>query len=184
MSDLLIRLDQIAGEGLAQIERSESLVALEQVRIGILGRQGTLTRELRSLSDLPDDERPKIGARANEVRRRLEQTLIEKERSLKQAEVGRLAAQPIDLTTPGIRLNRGHRHPVSIILDEMVQQFWQMGYQVAEGPEIETDWYNFEALLLGLDHPARDAQDTFYLEKGNFPPYSHVRSADSLYGVT
>jgi len=169
MSEMLIRLDQIAGDGLAQIEKAASLEALDQARVAILGRQGTLTHELRSLSELADDERPKVGARANELRRQLEQSLTERLQQLKQAESAQLAAQPIDLTAPGSRPKLGHRHPVSLVLDELVQLYWQMGYQVAEGPEVETDWYNFEALLLGPDHPARDTQDTFYLEKGNLP---------------
>jgi phenylalanyl-tRNA synthetase alpha chain len=83
--------------------------------------------------------------------------------------IEREQAQPFDVTAPGMLPAIGHRHPVSMVLDELVDLFWQMGYQVAEGPEVETEWHNFEALLVGKDHPARDMQDTFYLEGANLP---------------
>jgi phenylalanyl-tRNA synthetase alpha chain len=99
----------------------------------------------------------------------IEAALSEAGKKIEQAALVKEIAEPIDLTAPGSHLYLGHRHPVSDVLDDLVDIFWQMGYQVAEGPEVDTEWHNFEALLVGPDHPARDMQDTFYLEGGNLP---------------
>lgn len=162
------------------IYNAQTLAELEQVRVRLLGRKGELTEQLRQVGQLPAPQRAAAGQAANQVRRQVEGWLAEREQALKQESIQQTAATPVDLTAPGQNLGLGHRHPVSLVLDELVQIFWQMGYQVAEGPEIETDWYNFEALNLGPDHPARDMQDTFYLEGGNLPR-THTSSVQIRY---
>jgi phenylalanyl-tRNA synthetase alpha chain len=118
---------------------------------------------------LPAGERAAAGAAANQLRQAIEAALEQRGSQLRQAEQTAAVSTPLDLTAPGIRPAVGHRHPVSIVMDELIDLYWQMGYQVAEGPEVETEWYNFEALNIPADHPARDMQDTFYLEEAHLP---------------
>ena len=161
------RVDAIAGEAREAIERAGSSTELEALRVRFLGRQGALTQLLRSLGTLPPEERPLVGAAANEVKRELEALLesrlaaaVERERR-QQRQQARL-----DLTLPGRRPPRGAIHPLTRVHDEIVSIFVGLGFSVAEGPEIETDFYNFEALNIPRDHPARDMQDTFYVSDG------------------
>ena len=158
------RVDAIAGEAREAIERAGSSTELEALRVRFLGRQGALTQLLRSLGTLPPEERPLVGAAANEVKRELEALLdsrlaaaVERERR-QQRQQARL-----DLTLPGRRPPPGAIHPLTRVHDEIVSIFVGLGFSVAEGPEIETDFYNFEALNIPKDHPARDMQDTFYV---------------------
>ena len=157
------RVEAVTREARTAIEAARSAAELEQVRVRVLGRQGTLTQLLRSLGSLRAEERPLVGAAANEAKRDLE-ALVEarlaetRERERRQE---RALARP-DLTVPGRRPARGSRHPLTQVRDEIVAVFAGLGFSVAEGPEIETDYYNFEALNLPPDHPARDMQDTFY----------------------
>ncbi len=154
---------------LAAIARASSLDELEDLRVAYVGRKGIVTEQLKAVGALPPAERGQAGKAANQLRIEVEAALNEATSVLEQAEVSAELAKPIDVTAPGASLRLGHRHPVSGVLDDLVDLFWQMGYQVAEGPEVETEWHNFEALLVGKDHPARDMQDTFYLEEGNLP---------------
>ena len=161
------RVDAIAGEAREAIERAGSSTELEALRVRFLGRQGALTQLLRSLGTLPPEERPLVGAAANEVKRELEALLdsrlaaaVERERR-QQRQQARL-----DLTLPGRRPPPGAIHPLTRVHDEIVSIFVGLGFSVAEGPEIETDFYNFEALNIPSDHPARDMQDTFYVSDG------------------
>ena len=156
-------------EMIKAIGAAESLDALESLRVSYLGRKGIVTEKLKEVGTLPVDQRAAAGKAANELRLAVEKALTEREEGLRQTEVEQELSSPIDLTAPGKKPEIGHRHPVSVVLDELIDLYWQMGYQVAEGPEIETEWYNFEALLVGKDHPARDLQDTFYLEEANLP---------------
>jgi phenylalanyl-tRNA synthetase alpha chain len=157
------RVEAVVREARAAIAAAGSAAELEQVRVRTLGRQGTLTQLLRSLGGLSPEERRGLGAAANEAKRDLE-TLVDaqlaaaRDRERRQ-ERGR--ARP-DLTVPGRRPDRGSRHPLTLVRDEIIAIFGGLGFSVAEGPEIETDYYNFEALNLPADHPARDMQDTFY----------------------
>ena len=160
-------LDQ--NEIVARIRRAGSPAELEALRVELLGRKGSLTDVLKAVGSLPPDERAQAGQQANAVRRAVEAALAERGSQLAEAVLEKAFARPLDVTAPGILAPVGHRHPVSRMLDDLVDVFWQMGYQVAEGPEIETEWHNFEALLVGKDHPARDMQDTFYLEEANLP---------------
>ena len=157
------RVEGVTREARTAIEAARSAAELEQVRVRVLGRQGTLTQLLRSLGSLSAEERPLVGAAANEAKRDLE-ALVEArlaETRARERRQERARARP-DLTVPGRRPARGARHPLTQVRDEIVAIFAGLGFSVAEGPEIETDYYNFEALNLPPDHPARDMQDTFY----------------------
>jgi phenylalanyl-tRNA synthetase alpha chain len=156
-------------EFISEILQCDSLDKLNDVKKSILGKNGSLSAELKSIGGLPVDERAAEGARINRLRVDCERAFAAKELSLTSTAESEEFSRQLDLTAPGTPVKIGHRHPVGVVLDELVDLFWQMGYQIADGPEVETEWYNFEALLVGKDHPARDMQDTFYLEGGNLP---------------
>ncbi|OLC30404.1 MAG: phenylalanine--tRNA ligase subunit alpha [Candidatus Rokubacteria bacterium 13_1_40CM_4_69_5] len=160
------RVDAIADEARAAIARAGSSAELEQLRVRYLGRQGALTLLLRSLGTLPEKERPLVGAAANEVKRELEALLELKLTQRREAERRQeRARQRLDLTLPGRRPPLGSCHPLTRVQDEIIAIFVGLGFSVAEGPEIESDYFNFEALNIPKDHPARDMQDTFYLSE-------------------
>ncbi|HSH31958.1 MAG TPA: phenylalanine--tRNA ligase subunit alpha [Candidatus Saccharimonadales bacterium] len=151
----------------ATVRRQEELTAL---RIRYLGRKGIMTEALKAVGSLPPEQRASRGAAANAARASIEAAFKQAERKLRERQLrDGVKELKIDLTAPGEQLRYGHAHPVAALIDDMVRVFWQMGFVVAEGPEIETEWYNFEALNMRADHPARDMQDTFYLEEGNLP---------------
>ncbi len=158
------RVEAIKAEARTAIGRAASSAELEQLRVRFLGRQGALTLFLRSLGTLPAKERPLIGGAANEAKRELEALL-----ELRLAETRELerrherARQRLDLTLPGRRPPLGSRHPLTQVHDEIVAIFVGLGFSVVEGPEVEDDHHNFEALNIPKDHPARDMQDTFYI---------------------
>ncbi len=160
------RVDALAGEARGAIEAAGSAADLEALRVRYLGRQGVLTQLLRSLGTLPAEERPLVGAAANQAKRELEALL---DRRLAEAVARETRAQRardrLDLTLPGRRPPVGAVHPLTRVHDEIVAIFGGLGFSVAEGPEIESDFYNFEALNIPKDHPARDMQDTFYLSE-------------------
>jgi phenylalanyl-tRNA synthetase alpha chain len=164
-----MNLDNLNQEAVAAIRSAQDPAQLERVRLKYLGRKGVVTELLRRVGTLPARERASSGAAANELHRSIAQALGQAETRLGQAKLAQeVSEQPMDLTLPAPQ-TYGHIHPISSTLNELVQIFWQMGYAVIEGPEVETEWYNFEALLVNADHPARDMQDTFYLEQGNLP---------------
>jgi phenylalanyl-tRNA synthetase alpha chain len=158
------RVDAIAREAREAVAAARTAAALEQVRVKYLGRQGALTQLLRSLGTLPADERPRVGAAANEAKRELEALVEERLARALEAEraSARAAARP-DLTLPGRRPQVGVVHPLRRVEEEIIEVFTGLGFSVVEGPEIETDYNNFEALNFPRDHPARDMQDTFFL---------------------
>ncbi|MBI3029605.1 MAG: phenylalanine--tRNA ligase subunit alpha [Candidatus Rokubacteria bacterium] len=146
--------------------RAKSSADLEQVRVKYLGRQGILTQFLRSLPSIPIAERPEVGREANLAKAEIETLLGERLVELKAAERRRdLESQRVDLTLPGRRPSPGTLHPLTLVQDEVIEIFLGLGFAVAEGPEVESDFYNFEALNIPRDHPARDMQDTFYLSE-------------------
>jgi len=158
------RVEAVAGEARAAIDRAASSAELEGIRVKYLGRSGDLTQILKSLGALSPEERPQVGAAANEAKRELEALLDARLEATRAAERRRQRERERpDLTLPGRRPARGVVHPLSRVRDEIVTIFTGLGFSVAEGPEIETDAYNFEALNIPRDHPARDMQDTFYL---------------------
>jgi phenylalanyl-tRNA synthetase alpha chain len=157
-------VDAVAAEARAAIARAVTSAELEEIRVRYLGRQGALTSLLRSLGTLPTAERPLVGAAANEAKRELETALEQRlAASLEEERRRQREAARVDLTLPGRRPPLGSLHPLTRVHDEIVEIFVGLGFSVAEGPEIESDYFNFEALNLPKDHPARDMQDTFYL---------------------
>jgi phenylalanyl-tRNA synthetase alpha chain len=158
------RLDQIKEEALRQIKDSEALEKLGDIKVQFLGKKGELTGLLKSMKDIPPEDRPKMGQMVNAVREEIE-TALENAKKRMEAEVmeARLKAEVIDVTLPAKKNLVGHRHPNFIALEEIERIFVGMGYEVVEGPEVEKDYYNFEALNIPADHPAKDEQDTFYI---------------------
>src|SRR4029077_2897066 len=160
-------LETLQGEVLDRIQQSNSEIEIEQLRVEILGRNGRLTLLLRSLKDLPAEERPRAGEELNQFKRRIEQNLDERRKAVKEQSKARaLADEKIDITLPGTRWERGRTHPLTLVIDEIIDVFWGMGFEVARGPDIEDDYHNFEALNIPKDHPARDMQDTFFVSNG------------------
>jgi phenylalanyl-tRNA synthetase alpha chain len=162
MSDQRVRI--IVEGARADIERAATPRDLEEVRVKYLGKRGVLTQLLRALPGLPPEERPAVGREANDAKAGIEAELASRQAVLASAERrARLAADRPDLTLPGRRVVPGGLHPLTQVHDEIVDVFTGMGFAVAEGPEVELDYYNFEALNIPKDHPARDMQDTFYV---------------------
>jgi len=158
------RVQSILDRALAEIAEARSASDLEQVRVRVLGRSGELTGLLRSLGALPAAERPRVGQEANLAKGQVEALIAEKSSALKHAEREQaLGAERLDPTLPGRATAPGAIHPVSRVQAEIVEIFEGLGFSVAEGPEIETDYYNFSALNFPPDHPARDMQDTFHV---------------------
>ncbi len=158
------KLAQIREDALAQIRKCESVEKLNEIKVSILGKKGELTSVLKSMKEVPAEERPQVGQWVNETRQEIENRLEEArsrmERALQEA---RLKGEVIDVTLPAKKAEIGHRHPNTIALEEVERIFIGMGYEVVEGPEVEKDYYNFEALNIPADHPAKDEQDTFYV---------------------
>ncbi|WP_313991208.1 phenylalanine--tRNA ligase subunit alpha [uncultured Selenomonas sp.] len=145
-------------------ETAESLGELNDIRVKFLGKKGEITSLLRSMSALAEEERPRIGKIVNEARAELEELIAQKTAELShRALAEKIAAEQIDVTQPGRAAHVGHLHPLTITLNRIKKIFLNMGFTVEEGPEIESDYYNFEALNLPKDHPARDMQDSFYI---------------------
>ena len=167
-SSLEAQLLTLRQEGESAIAASDNLERLEELRVSYLGKKGQLGLLLRTMGKLSAEERPKIGAVANTVKEAI-QTALEKQRTyLETAKIqAQLEAETIDVTMPGIYRPQGRIHPLNGIIDRALDIFVGLGYTVEGGPEMETDYYNFEALNTPLDHPARDMQDTFYLPDGN-----------------
>ncbi len=159
----LEELQLAANAALAEITAAGSKEILEQARVKFLGRKGLITQALRSLGSLPPEIRPQYGQEANRLKKLLETHLDQAQDRLKRAALQTEAAAGLDVTLPGRRLDVGRLHPISQITREICDIFIRMGFQVVEGPEIEMDYYNFEALNIPRDHPARDMQDTFYI---------------------
>ena len=158
------RVQEILDRALADIAGARSTSELEQIRVTVLGRSGQLTTLLRSLGSVPAAERPRVGQEANQAKLRIEERLGARVDELKREEHARaLAAERVDLTLPGRYTPPGAVHPITRVQDEIIEIFEGLGFSVAEGPEVETDYYNFAALNFPDDHPARDMQDTFHL---------------------
>ncbi|TYP00273.1 phenylalanyl-tRNA synthetase alpha subunit [Geothermobacter ehrlichii] len=159
------KLETLARDTGAAIAAAVSESELQQIRVRILGKKGELTAIMKGMGKLSPEERPVVGALANRVKQELEQAFAEKIGQLRQQEVARrLASEKIDVTLPGRPAWIGSRHPITLVTEEVVGIFASLGFGVAEGPEIEQDFYNFEALNIPKDHPARDMQDTFYID--------------------
>ncbi|MBB5172691.1 phenylalanine--tRNA ligase subunit alpha [Texcoconibacillus texcoconensis] len=163
---MLDRLGELKNEALAKVNDASTVKDLKDVRVSYLGKKGPITEVLRGMGQLSEEERPKVGQKANEVREEITTKLEEKEQHLEAVALEeKLQAESIDVTLPGRPVPRGNRHPLSSVIETVEDVFSGMGFSVAEGPEVETDYYNFEALNLPKEHPARDMQDTFFLTK-------------------
>ncbi len=158
------RLQKIKEKAMRQIQESGDLGKLNDVRVAILGKKGELTAVLKGMKDVRPEDRPLVGQLVNETRESIERLLEETRAKLERAELeARLKHEVIDVTLPARKHKAGHRHPNTIALEEVERIFIGMGYEVVEGPEVEYDYYNFEALNIPAGHPAKDEQDTFYI---------------------
>ncbi len=158
------KLEELRAQALGAIKNCVDSASLDALRVAYLGKKGSLTAILRGMGALDAEQRPVIGALANEVRTDIEEKLGGRLEELKKAELdARLRAERIDVTEPGKYSERGGLHPLSQVEAEMTDIFVSMGFDVAEGPEVELDYYNFQALNIPENHPARDTQDTFYI---------------------
>jgi phenylalanyl-tRNA synthetase alpha chain len=157
-------LDNLRDEVVERIGRSASEAEVEQLRVEVLGRKGTLTGLLRGLKDVPAEERPRRGEELNQLRSFVEQRIDERLQALKaEKREQTLGRERVDITLPGSRRERGRVHPLTLAMDEIIDVFLGMGFEIARGPDIEDDYHNFEALNMPKDHPARDMQDTFFV---------------------
>ena len=168
LQELETQLTTLEQEATAAIASSQTLEALEGLRITYLGKKGQLSQILRGMGKLSSQDRPRIGAVANEVKEKLQSALEEGKNSFQAAQIkAQLEAETIDVTMPAVSRPLGKVHPLTSTTDRIVDIFVGLGYTVASGYHMETDYYNFEALNTPPDHPARDMQDTFYLPDGN-----------------
>jgi phenylalanyl-tRNA synthetase alpha chain len=166
--NLEAQLEAIRLEAQQAIATSETLDQLEQLRVKYLGKKGPIPQVLGGMGKLEPAERPRIGALANEVKEALQSELEQRRSTLQAALIqAQLEAETLDVTMPGVFVPQGRVHPINSTIDQAIDIFVGLGYTVAEGPEMETDYYNFEALNFLADHPARDMQDTLYLPDGN-----------------
>lgn len=158
------KLKGILEDAAAQIESSEGMEKLNDIRVAFLGKKGALTSVLKSMKDIAPEDRPKIGQMVNEARSQLEEKLEQRRTAFaRKLREEQMAREAIDVTLPGKQIPMGRRHPNTIAREEIEAIFIGMGYEVVEGPEIEYDYYNFEALNIPANHPAKDEQDTFYI---------------------
>lgn len=161
------RIEDLKNEALAAVGAAGSTADLEGARIKYLGRSAELTEIKKSIGALPPEERKQVGGASNRASRAIEAAISERLEELSERErEERLRSEAVDVTLPGVPVPRGHLHPSQRIIDEVVDFFVGLGYRVGEGPEVETDYYNFTALNIPPDHPARGMQDTFFLDDG------------------
>lgn len=164
LQQLTDQLDALEQQASAEIADAADSAALEQLRVGLLGKKGRISGVLGAMGKLPGEERPLVGQRANVLKNQVKTLLSERLQAVQQAAMAeRIARESIDVTAPASGIPMGHRHPLITTTEEIVDLFLGLGYSVAEGPEVEKDHYNFTALNIPEDHPARDMQDTFYL---------------------
>ncbi|MBR6850965.1 MAG: phenylalanine--tRNA ligase subunit alpha [Lachnospiraceae bacterium] len=162
------KLEQIRQEALKRIQESTDPERLNEIKVAYLGKKGELTALLKSMKDLAAEEKPKFGQMVNDTRSAIEEVLEDTKKKLDNAALNeKLKKEVIDVTLPALKPRMGHRHPNTIALEEVERIFVGLGYEVVSGPEVEKDYYNFEALNIPADHPAKDEQDTFYIS-GDF----------------
>ena len=158
------KLEDIKNQAQTELKQVSNEVSLQNLKAKFVGRKGVFTEITKSMKDVSSEDRPKMGMLINEVKTYIEALFDEKLNQIKEEKKKRaIAEEKIDVTLPGRNVSLGARHPVSQVMEEIVTIFERMGFEVAEGPEVETDYYNFEALNIPKDHPARDMQDTFYI---------------------
>ena len=181
LQQLTDQLDALEAEAVSAIAAAADADALEQLRVSLLGKKGRLSGVLGAMGKLPSEERPLVGQRANVLKTQVQNLLGERLQVVKAAALtDRLLQETIDVTAPASGIPVGHRHPLITTTEQIVDLFCGLGYRVAEGPEVETDHYNFSALNIPEDHPARDMQDTFYLG-GNLLLRTHTSPVQIRY---
>jgi phenylalanyl-tRNA synthetase alpha chain len=159
------QLEQLRNRALSEITAATTEEELQGSRIKFLGKKGELTSVMKGIGALPPEQRPLLGQLVNSIRDLLEEVIEDSRyKTREQAKAERLRSERLDVTLPGRKGLMGSKHPVSLVIEEVSEIFAGLGFQVAEGPEIELDYYNFEALNFPKDHPARDMQDTFFVE--------------------
>jgi len=164
LKQLINELEILESEAANEIAAAENSESIEKLRLGFLGKKGKLSLLLGEMKNLSSEERPLIGQRANVLKTQLQELINERLEFLKTQALNQiLIKETIDVTAPPTGISQGHRHPLITTTEQIIDLFLGLGYQVSEGPEIENDYYNFEALNIPPDHPARDMQDTFYL---------------------
>ena len=162
MKDKVDKLVREASEAMGAVSTSSEL---DEIRVRYLGKKGSVTTLLKSMGQLPPEDRPVAGKLVNKARKEVESSLKARKVQIAESESARnQEEQKSDVTLPGIFYSRGHRHPVNLVMDEIIEIFLGMGFGVRRGSEIESDYYNFEALNIPKNHPARDMQDTFYID--------------------
>ncbi len=160
-------LAKLLETALAAAQAAADMPALERIRVGYLGKKGALTEQLKQLGGLPPEQRPQAGQRVNDAKQRLQAALEERRQALETRQrEQQLSQENLDVTLPGRGLRLGGPHPVTRTLRRLEELFVRMGFQIAEGPEVEDDFHNFEALNIPADHPARAMHDTFYFDNG------------------
>ncbi len=160
------KLQNITESTLAKIEAAADVNELNDIKVAILGKKGELTQVLKSMKDVAPEDRPKVGQMVNDARQEIEASLEAKTTAItRAARAEKMKRETIDVTLPGVKKMQGHRHPNQIALEDLERVFIGMGYEVVEGPEIEYDKYNFELLNIPENHPAKDEQDKFYINK-------------------
>lgn len=158
-------LNQLLENATAAIHAAEDLNSLDSLRVQYLGKKGDITQQLKNLGQLPADERPAAGQEINKVKQSIQQLLESRKQTLNEQQINtRLAAETIDITLPGRSISHGGLHPVTLTMNRIDQMFGKLGFDVAEGPEVEDDFHNFEALNIPEHHPARAMHDTFYFD--------------------
>ena len=166
--ELLAKIESLKAEANGSLAALDSLASLQEFKVRFLGKKGLLTDILKSLSLLDPQERPLVGQAANRAKTEIESQLESLQKNLGQKEQSRFQSQKqVDVTLPGLQFARGFRHPLSLVEKEITTLFVNMGFSVYEGPDVESDYYNFEALNFPADHPAREMQDTFYIDSQN-----------------
>lgn len=162
------KLESIKENALAAFKAASSSKDLYDLKVQYLGKSGSLTEIMKEMASLPKEEKPLFGKKVNEVKQLLETAYTEAEESLKKKEISsKMAAEEIDMTLPGVSRSKGTAHPVNIVTEEIFSVMARLGYSVRTGPSIERDYYNFEALNIPADHPAREMHDTFFIDKNH-----------------
>jgi len=172
---MLEQLEKIKVEIISEIKRASNLEKLQEIKVDSLGRKGGITLILRGISDLSIEEKKTIGRRANEIKSELNNLFSLKEQEL----LGQDEKTEIDVTEPGEKLKKGHLHPISQVQMEVEDIFTSMGFSVFEGPELDNEFFNFDALNIPKTHPARDMQDTFFLEGGDLVMRTHTSNTQN-----
>jgi phenylalanyl-tRNA synthetase alpha chain len=160
------RIKAVEQEALGALASVNDLTTLDQLRVRYLGKKGLLTELTRNLGGLPPEERPRFGAVLNEVKTKLEELIKDKKAALETTAVSqKLKGEALDITLPGVGVKRGKLHPITQVMDELIAIFQRLGFSIAEGPEVESDYYNFEALNIPLNHPSRDMWATLWIDE-------------------